>query len=52
MYLDEMKHFLNHIASRQETILPIAEAVEVMHVAFAAKISSARRTPVSTSLSE
>ena len=40
MYLDEMKHFIDAVASRRPTTLPIPEAVAVMQIAFAAKASA------------
>lgn len=40
MYVDEMKHFLDAVASRQPTTLPIADAMAVMQIAFAAKTSA------------
>jgi len=40
MYVDEMKHFLECLRERRPTMLPIAEAVALMRVVFAAKASS------------
>jgi predicted dehydrogenase len=40
MYVDEMKHFMDCVASECPTVLPIPEAVAVTQIAFAAKISA------------
>ena len=40
MYVDEMRHFLASVKSGHPTVLPIPEAVEVMRIALAAKISA------------
>ena len=40
MYVDEMKHFIDCVASGRPTALPIPEALAVMQIAFAAKISA------------
>ena len=40
MYVDEMKHFLECVREKRETVLPIPEAVSVMQIAFAAKASA------------
>ncbi len=40
MYIDEMRHFLDCVGERKETILPVAEAVRVMDLVFAAKQSA------------
>jgi predicted dehydrogenase len=40
MYVDEMKHFIDCVASGRPTALPIAEAMAVMQIAFAAKTSA------------
>lgn len=40
MYLDEMRHFLNCVAERKPSVLPVAEALNVMRVVFAAKESA------------
>lgn len=41
MYLDEMRHFLACAASGCDSRLPIAEALRVMEIVFAAKASAA-----------
>jgi predicted dehydrogenase len=50
MYVDEMKHFIDCVASRSPTALPIPEAVAVMQVAFAAKTSAreGRAVPIAS----
>jgi predicted dehydrogenase len=40
MYVDEMKHFIDCVASGRPTALPIPEAMAVMQIAFAAKTSA------------
>lgn len=40
MYLDEMRHFLDCVRERRETMLPVAEAARVMELVFAAKQSA------------
>lgn len=40
MYVDEMRHFLDCLAEQRPTTLPIPEAVALMRIAFAAKVSS------------
>jgi predicted dehydrogenase len=40
MYVDEMKHFIDCVASGRRTVLPIPEAIAVMQIAFAAKTSA------------
>lgn len=42
MYMDEMKHFLDCLAERHPTTLPIPEAAELMGVVFAAKESASQ----------
>jgi predicted dehydrogenase len=48
MYLDEMKHFITCVQDRRATVLPIPDAVAVMQVVFAAKISAHEGRLVST----
>ena len=48
MYIDEMRHFLDCVHTRQQTVLPIPEAVTVLEIAFAAKASAKTGTLVST----
>lgn len=40
MYVDEMKHFLDCLAERRTTTLPIPEAAAVMQIVFSAKASA------------
>ena len=40
MYVDEMKHFLNCVSTRRETVLPVPEAARTMDIVFAAKESA------------
>jgi predicted dehydrogenase len=40
MYIDEMQHFLDCVRDGKETTLPVAEAVRVMDLVFAAKTSA------------
>lgn len=40
MYVNEMKHFIDCVASGHPTVLPIPEAVTVMQIALAAKTSA------------
>jgi predicted dehydrogenase len=40
MYVDEMRHFIECVQRRRSTVLPIPEAVAVMQIVFAAKISA------------
>lgn len=40
MYMAEMKHFLDCVIGRKTTALPIPEAVDLMRVVFAAKVSA------------
>ncbi|MFI5113766.1 MAG: Gfo/Idh/MocA family protein [Terriglobales bacterium] len=40
MYVDEMKHFLECIRDKRQTVLPIPDAISVMQIAFAAKASA------------
>ncbi len=40
MYVDEMKHFLECLAEKRPTTLPIPEAASLMRVVFAAKVSA------------
>jgi len=40
MYVDAMKHFVACVESGHPTVLPIPEAIEVMRIALAAKISA------------
>jgi len=47
MYVDEMKHFLDCLAERRPTTLPIPEAAALMQVVFAAKDSSAQGKMIS-----
>jgi predicted dehydrogenase len=47
MYVDEMKHFLDCLAERRPTTLPIPEAATLMQVVFAAKDSSAQGKMIS-----
>jgi predicted dehydrogenase len=51
MYVDEMKHFIECVASGRPTMLPVPEAVAVMQIAFAAK-TSAREGRVAPTASE
>lgn len=39
-YLDEMQHFLECVRARKESVLPVAEAVSLMRIVFAAKQSA------------
>jgi predicted dehydrogenase len=39
IYLDEMKHFIDCVNMGKATILPVPEAIEVIRIALAAKIS-------------
>ncbi len=48
MYVDEMKHFLDCVASGRPTALPIPEAVADMQIAFAAKTSAHEGRVVAT----
>jgi predicted dehydrogenase len=43
MYVDEMKHFLDCVRLRKQSVLPIPEAAAVMQIAFAAKESARQR---------
>jgi predicted dehydrogenase len=47
MYLDETRHFLDCIATRDPTVLPIPEAIAVMRIAFAAKVAAREHRVVS-----
>ncbi|HTS35713.1 MAG TPA: Gfo/Idh/MocA family oxidoreductase [Candidatus Solibacter sp.] len=49
MYLDEMRHFLDCVSSRRETMLPIPDAVGLMRVVFAAKDSSEQKRMIEIS---
>jgi predicted dehydrogenase len=40
MYVDEMRHFLECVQERKQTALPIPEAIKVMDIIFAAKLSA------------
>ena len=42
MYVDEMRHFLECVEKKEQTVLPVGDAISVLRVAFAAK-ESARR---------
>jgi len=48
MYLDEMRHFLDCVHTRNTTVLSVPDAVSVMQIAFAAKASNrqGRMVPV------
>ena len=46
IYLDEMRHFLECVQAREQTVLPLPEAVSVMQIAFAAKQSARQRTAI------
>jgi predicted dehydrogenase len=48
MYVDEMRHFLECVQTRRQTVLPIPEAVPVLQIAFAAKASARTGTLIST----
>ena len=48
MYRDEMKHFLECVQNGSRSILPIEEAVHVMQIVFAAKISAREGRLVAT----
>jgi len=48
MYLDELKHFIECVRAGRRTILPVSDAVEVMRVVFAAKVSNDSDRTVST----
>ena len=48
MYMDEMRHFLDCVRNREQTVLPISDAVADMQIVFAAKESSRQRALVST----
>jgi predicted dehydrogenase len=48
MYLDELQHFLSCVQAGKPTVFPITEAVEVMRIALAAKISAQSGCLVST----
>ncbi|HWZ83140.1 MAG TPA: Gfo/Idh/MocA family oxidoreductase [Terriglobales bacterium] len=43
MYIDEMRHFLDCVQERKETMLPVADAARVMEFVFAAKQSASER---------
>ncbi len=43
MYIEEMRHFLDCVRERKETMLPVAEAARVMDLVFAAKESARER---------
>lgn len=40
MYLEEMQHFITCIEMEKPTILPVSEAIQVMRITLAAKIST------------
>jgi predicted dehydrogenase len=48
MYMDEMKYFVDCVRAGAPTMLPIAEAVAVMQIAFAAKTSAREGRLVTT----
>jgi predicted dehydrogenase len=48
MYVDEMRHFLECVQTRRQTVLPIPEAVPIMQIAFAAKASARTGALIST----
>ncbi|MBF0551520.1 MAG: Gfo/Idh/MocA family oxidoreductase, partial [Deltaproteobacteria bacterium] len=50
MYLDELAHFLDCVASGTQTVLPVSEAIRVMEIVEAARMSnkSGRLTPTKT----
>ena len=47
MYVDEMKHFLECVRLRKQTILPVSEAASLLRTVFAAKQSARTRAVVS-----
>jgi len=47
MYVAEMKHFLDCVCERKQTLLPIPDAVRLMQVVFAAKSSAKSGAQVS-----
>jgi len=48
MYLDEMRHFIDCIEARKQTVLPVTDAARIMQVVFAARASARDGRPVST----
>ena len=42
MFLDEMRHFLNCVESRETPVVPLADGIAVLEIALAAKQSAAR----------
>jgi predicted dehydrogenase len=47
MYLDETRHFLDCVGTRDPTVLPIPEAIAVMQIVFAAKVAAREHRAVS-----
>jgi predicted dehydrogenase len=48
MYVDEMRHFLECVRTRERTALPIPEALAVMQIVFAAKVSAREKRMIAT----
>ena len=48
IYVDEMRHFLDCVAGRRQTTLPVADGVRVMALALAAKRSAREKRTVDT----